>query len=234
MSFNYKNLIDNSQLETNIMDSNNSHSLFADVESTSYQKSYVNLPSSSNISNYSEKNDLYSSNYNQTDHLSDIESAIMRSKEPIEIEDAEEITALGQRGIWANRLESENWKGPRPLSEYPLNYDTTPEIIYKKPLQPIEYVQELAVRYLRPPTPPAPGEIIIRQEGNTLAPPAPPLVIRQQPPRPSTPEPLIIREAPPTPPNVVGRKVITISGKTLPPPPRKVVIERYILSICRQ
>jgi hypothetical protein len=37
---------------------------------------------------------------------------------------------------------------------------------------------------------------------------------------------LIVREAPPQPPAQVGRKVITISGKRLPPPPRKVVIER--------
>ena len=59
-----------------------------------------------------------------------------------------------------------------------------------------------------------------------LAPPAPPLVIRQQPPRPATPEPLIVREIPPPLPPAVGRKIITISGKKLPPPPRKVVVER--------
>jgi hypothetical protein len=82
------------------------------------------------------------------------------------------------------------------------------------------------IRYLRPPTPPAPGEIVIKQEANILTQPAPPLVIRQQPPRPVTPEPLIIREAPPPAPLPVGRKLITISGKRIPPPPRKVVIER--------
>jgi len=46
-----------------------------------------------------------------------------------------------------------------------------------------------------------------------LTPPAPPLVIRQQPARPVTPEPLVIREAPPQAPAPVGRKLITISGK---------------------
>ncbi len=80
---------------------------------------------------------------------------------------------------------------------------------------------------MRPPTPPQPGEIVIRQEANLLIEPAPPLVIRQQPARPITPEPLIIREAPPPAPQPVGRKIITISGKLLPPPPRKVVIERF-------
>ena len=82
------------------------------------------------------------------------------------------------------------------------------------------------MRYLRPPTPPAPGEIIITQEPNYVPAPAPPLIIRQQPARPTTPEPLVIREAPPQPPTQIGRKIITISGKRLPPAPRKVIIER--------
>ena len=51
--------------------------------------------------------------------------------------------------------------------------------------------------------------------------------MRQLPARPITPEPLVIREAPPQPPPAIGRKIITISGKRIPPPPRKVVIERF-------
>ena len=43
-----------------------------------------------------------------------------------------------------------------------------------------------------------------------MTPPAPPLVIRQQPPRPVTPEPLIIREAPPQPPRAIGRKLVGV------------------------
>jgi hypothetical protein len=42
----------------------------------------------------------------------------------------------------------------------------------------LEYVQEMTVRYLRPPTPPEPGEIVIKLEPNKVAPPAPPIVIR--------------------------------------------------------
>ena len=72
--------------------------------------------------------------------------------------------------------------------------DSNPEIINKRTLQQIEYIQELAIRYLRPPTPPAPGEIVITQLPNVLTPPAPPIVVRQQPPRPATPEPLVIKE----------------------------------------
>jgi len=160
-------------------------------------------------------------------YLSEIETAILRSNEtPIELDEIDELTVLGQRGIWANKSEVLNWKGQLPIESYLINEDSEPEIITKRVKRHLEYVQELAIRYLKPPTPPAPGEIVIKQEANTLTPPAPPLVIRQQPPRPDTPEPLIIREAPPVPPPCIGRKLITISGKKLPPPPRKVVIER--------
>ena len=84
------------------------------------------------------------------------------------------------------------------------------------------------MRYLRPPTPPAPGDIVIVEECGVgkAAPPAPPLIIRQRPVVPRTPEPLVLREEPPPAPPRLGQKVITISGKRLPPPPRKVVIER--------
>lgn len=159
-------------------------------------------------------------------YLSQIESAILKSRIPIEIDEIEEITVLGQKGIWTNRREAAQWTGDVPLSDYSVNEDQQPEIITKKTAQTLEYVQELAVRYLRPPTPPAPGEIIITQLPNTATAPAPPLIIRQQPARAETPEPMVIREAPPEPPISVGRKVITISGKRLPPPPRKVIIER--------
>ena len=40
------------------------------------------------------------------------------------------------------------------------------------------------------------------------------------------PEPLVVREVPPTPPIPPSEKSITIPGELLPPPARKVVIER--------
>lgn len=64
-------------------------------------------------------------------------------------------------------------------------------------------------------------------EPDIVAKPAPPIIICQTPKRPKTPDPLIIRESPPARPKKIPVKVITISGKRLPPPPRKVVIERF-------
>lgn len=158
--------------------------------------------------------------------LSQVELAILRSTNPIEVTESEEITVLGQRGLWTNKNEVLGWTGDIPIEEYLINEDESPEIITRKITEEVEYVQELAIRYLRPPTPPAPGEIVITMEPNYTTDPAPPLIIRQQPARPTTPEPLIVREAPPPPPRPIGSKRITISGKRLPPPPRKVVIER--------
>jgi hypothetical protein len=60
-------------------------------------------------------------------------------------------------------------------------------------LKQFEYVQELAVRYLKPPTPPTPGDLVITVESNSFIQPAPPLIIRQQAARPETPEPLVTK-----------------------------------------
>lgn len=155
-----------------------------------------------------------------------IENAILRSNVPINITETEEISVLGHRGVWANKNEVINWRGPIPISQYKINEDPNPEIIHKTSAQPVEYTQDIQVRYLRPPTPPVPGELVIRQESSPPLPEAPPQVIRQHAPRPVTPEPLIIREAPPEAPAAVARKVVTIKAPPLDPPPRKVVIEK--------
>ena len=86
-----------------------------------------------------------------------IEQTILKSNVPINITENEEITVLGQRGVWTNRSEVLNWKGPIPISQYRLNDDPNPEVILKTNSQPVEYTQDIQVRYLRPPTPQAPG-----------------------------------------------------------------------------
>jgi hypothetical protein len=45
---------------------------------------------------------------------SKIESSILKSSEPIQINETQEISALGNRGIWANRCEVCTWKGDLP------------------------------------------------------------------------------------------------------------------------
>ena len=150
------------------------------------------------------------------DYLSEIEQLILRSSKPIEVNESEELTVLGQNGLWINKNEVNSWKGDLSIDEYEINEDLNPQVIVKPVSQQLEYVQELAIRYLRPPTPPMAGEIIITQEPNIQCKPAPPLIIRQQPPRVATPEPLVVREVPPLPPPKIATKRIVISGKKLP------------------
>lgn len=159
---------------------------------------------------------------------SNVEREIIGSTSPVSVHETEEINVLGQRGIYMNKSEVQGWSRASqvPIGDYPINNDPQPQVIHKRPKQMVNYIQEMAVRYLQPPTPEPPGDIVIRQEANVQTAPAPPLIIRQQPPRAPTPEPIIIREKPPEPPKPVGPKVITISGKVLPPPPRKVNFSR--------
>ena len=115
---------------------------------------------------------------------------------------------------------------PISLNNVPLNIDPNPEIINKKPVQPIHYKQKIGLKFLKPPTPEQPGDIVIRQERDVQIPPAPPLLVRQQPPKPLVPAPLVVREQPPPPPSPISSKLIVIPGKVVPPPPRKVIVER--------
>lgn len=154
---------------------------------------------------------------------SKIEDAILNSATPLPVNDSEEIEALGHRGIWLNKGEVNNWNGPVPLAQYKINNDPNPEIVHRTTTQPIEYNQDISVRYLRPPTPT--GDLIIRQENQHVAVAAPPVVIRQHPPRPITPPTTVIREAPPT--FHYDRKVINVTGKTVTDiPDRRLIIER--------
>ncbi len=156
---------------------------------------------------------------------SNVEEAIIKSKEPLKTNESHQITANKEKGIWLNRCETCNWKGDLPLSEYPINQDPCPHLIKKKSKK-IDQTQKIVVRYLKPATPPPPGAIIVRKEANKLTPAAPPIIIRQEPARACTPPPLIIREAPPPPPPPVPTKIITIPGRIIAPPPRKVIIEK--------
>ena len=115
---------------------------------------------------------------------------------------------------------------PLSLDQYKLNSDPNPEVIRKKPNEKIRYQQSLSVRFLEPPKAPKPGDIVVKQLPNRQVAPAPPLIVRQAPPKPASPAPLILREQPPRVPEPVSEKVVFVPGKVIPPPARKVVVER--------
>lgn len=154
------------------------------------------------------------------------QSILDSSDEPYTVNTTSEIiTANGETGIWMNKHEEDQFSGPVHISKYPINKDSSPLIINKK-TKDIECRRQVTVRYLEPPKTSSPGPIIINQAPNILPPYAPPIIIRQLPIKPVTPEAMIIREVPPKTPNAPSPKVITIPGRLLPPPARKVVIER--------
>jgi hypothetical protein len=55
-------------------------------------------------------------------YFSEIEASILRSNDtPVQIDETDELSVLGQRGIWANKSEVVNWKGPMPIEQYTIN-----------------------------------------------------------------------------------------------------------------
>jgi hypothetical protein len=115
---------------------------------------------------YSQSLTNINTNNNNNLYRSKIEAAILNSNEPIDINESNEICANGYKGIWANKDEIANWIGPLPLSEYPINQDPNPILIKKKSNKQLELQKKVLVRYLEPPRPRTPGEIIVKQEGN--------------------------------------------------------------------
>lgn len=156
-----------------------------------------------------------------------VDSVLAAKSRPVDVSTEETATVEGHTGYLANRADLTNWRGPLPLEEYPINHDPNPELIIKRIEQPVVYKQEVAVRLLRPVTPEPHGDIVIRHDKDLILPPAPPILLRQIPTyRPRTPEPEVIRESPPPMPRAEQPRVVIIKGRTCPPPPRKVIIER--------
>jgi hypothetical protein len=168
--------------------------------------------------------------------MSTLEQKIINSTEPIHLADheVEEIIFLNKPSIWLNKKECNEWQGPISLNSYKLNEDPNPDIIIKKLIQPVEYTQDIQIKYLQPPTPPPDGDLIIQQEKDIILDPLPPQIIRVYPPRPRTPPPLIIREKPPQPRPPKPVQIITIPGRVIRPPQRQIIIEHMPQVASRQ
>ncbi|CAF4148192.1 unnamed protein product, partial [Rotaria sp. Silwood2] len=112
------------------------------------------------------------------------------------------------------------------INQYPINQDPCPEHIHRPTNEHLTYHQDIAVRYLQPPSPPPPGPIIVREIRAPAPPEAPPLVIHQRANVPLTPPPMVIRECPPVPPPIEPPVTVNKFLPAPPPLPRKVIIER--------
>lgn len=111
---------------------------------------------------------------------SNFESVLLNSKKPAKVENEMPVIEVnGVKGYWINRDEVQNWRGKLPIDEYEINYDRNPKIIKKKMKEKIDQNLFIGINYLRPPTPPKPGDIIIREDPPRQAPPLSPIVKRE-------------------------------------------------------
>ena len=101
--------------------------------------------------------------------------------------------------------------------------DPNPVVIQKKS-KPVTYVQKINLAYYKPPAPPAPGPVIIKEVRPPQAPAPPPLFVRIQPPPPPEQAPLVIREAPPPRPKPIPTTHLTKVLPPIPMPPPTVTV----------
>jgi len=102
-------------------------------------------------------------------------------------------------------------------------HDPNPVVIQKKS-KPVTYVQKINLAYYKPPAPPAPGPVIIKEVRPPQAPAPPPLFVRIQPPPPPEQEPIVIREAPPPRPRHIPTTHLTRMLPAVPAPPPNVQV----------
>jgi hypothetical protein len=67
------------------------------------------------------------------------------------------------------------------LIEIPVNFDPDPEVIYRDNPDDVVYVRKVGVRYLKPPTPPPPEPLIIREVQATRQQELSPIIISPTP-----------------------------------------------------
>ncbi len=167
----------------------------------------------------------YAGSRNVEQLLNNVETLLRNAQTPVQFPNARRQVQAGQyNGVQLNDEEEQQFQGPLSLSQYQINQDPNPEVLRKR-LGPVKYQQEVAVRHLRPPTPPAPGRLIIKERRAQL-PPAPAIVLRQEGQRAQSPCPIVYREQPPKAPSPVPEQTVEVQGQPLAPQARKIVFER--------
>ena len=86
-------------------------------------------------------------------YLSEVEEMILKSKNPIQLNETTPASANGQTGLFINKAEVFNWQQQAqiPIEKYPINVDNCPEVVNKKVEGCVQATQEVAYKYLKPP-----------------------------------------------------------------------------------
>ena len=150
----------------------------------SYAQRYS--PQINTIKTYAPPPNAYSNTGNT---ISRIQEVILNAKTPVPVNETSTINLKVNgpngpneiRGIWVNKDECLNWRGPIPLDQYKINLNTADaHVIRKHATHSYDQVQNISVKYLKPPKAQSPGDLIIKEEPNVQLPPGPPIIIRQQ------------------------------------------------------
>lgn len=114
----------------------------------------------------------------------------------------------------------------KDISNLDVSTDTNFEIVHKKNTGIHQAIQNVTLKYLKPPPLQQHGDLTIRQESDVQLPAGKPHVVREQPEQPIQPRSVIIREEPPQRPPVLPAEQIVIPGRTIPAPPRQKIVEK--------
>jgi len=114
--------------------------------------------------------------------------------------------------------------GPLPTPGNDKFFDDPNPVVIQKKSKPVTYVQKINLAYYKPPAPPAPGPVIIKEVRPPQAPAPPPLFVRIQPPPPPEQGPIVFREAPPPRPQVIPTTHLTKVLPAVPVPPPHVQV----------
>lgn len=157
-----------------------------------------------------------------------LEQRLLSSQEPVTTNETQVITANGITGIHANANETAQWRSRegRTVADYQFLNDPNPIVVRRRGQEKIRHIQEVEVKFLKPPQPPTPPPIQIIREGDTQAEQAPPIVIVQPGRVGDDAAAIVLRERPPKPPAPVAPKEIRLPGKKLPAAPRRVIVEK--------
>jgi len=97
-------------------------------------------------------------------------------------------------------------------------------LLFKNDQNQLHTYKKINLAYYKPPAPPAPGPVIIKEVRPPQAPPPPPLFVRIQPPPPPEQAPIVIREAPPPLPRHVPTTYLSRMLPAVPVPPPNVQV----------
>lgn len=97
-------------------------------------------------------------------------------------------------------------------------------MLFKREQNQLHTYKKINLAYYKPPAPPAPGPVIIREVRPPQAPAPPPLYVRIQPPPPREQAPIVIREAPPPRPRHIPTTHLTRVLPAAPAPPPVVQV----------